>query len=166
MREVIYRRYQRAMVEKQTLPDLIIVDGGEKQMAVTNEVLDLLKCNIKVVGLKKNDKHMTNDLINSDFSIIPLDRTSNVFHYLTRMQDEVHRFTINYHRQLRSKGSITSILDNINGIGSVRKKELIKKYGSVTKMKDASVDELKEIIPEGVAIELKKFLVAREKKYD
>ena len=66
MREVIYRRYQRAMVEKQTLPDLIIVDGGEKQMAVTNEVLDLLKCNIKVVGLKKNDKHMTNDLINSD----------------------------------------------------------------------------------------------------
>lgn len=166
MREVIYRRYQRAMVEKQTLPDLIIVDGGEKQMAVTNEVLDLLKCNIKVVGLKKNDKHMTNDLINSDFSIIPLDRTSNVFHYLTRMQDEVHRFTINYHRQLRSKGSITSILDNINGIGSVRKKELIKKYGSVTKMKDASVDELKEIIPEGVAIELKKFLVAREKKED
>ena len=164
MREVIYRRYQRAMVEKQTLPDLIIVDGGEKQMAVTNEVLDLLKCNIKVVGLKKNDKHMTNDLINSDYSIIPLDRTSNVFHYLTRMQDEVHRFTINYHRQLRSKGSITSILDNINGIGSVRKKELIKKYGSVTKMKDASVDELKEIIPEGVAIELKKFLVAREKK--
>lgn len=164
MREVIYRRYQRAMVEKQTLPDLIIVDGGEKQMAVTNEVLDLLKCNIKVVGLKKNDKHMTNDLINSDFSIIPLDRTSNVFHYLTRMQDEVHRFTINYHRQLRSKGSIASILDNINGIGSVRKKELIKKYGSVTKMKDASVDELKEIIPEGVAIELKKFLVAREKK--
>ena len=164
MREVIYRRYQRAMVEKQTLPDLIIVDGGEKQMAVTNEVLDLLKCNIKVVGLKKNDKHMTNDLINSDFSIIPLDRTSNVFHYLTRMQDEVHRFTINYHRQLRSKGSITSILDNINGIGSVRKKELIKKYGSVTKMKDASVDELKEIIPEGVAIELKKFLIAREKK--
>lgn len=164
MREVIYRRYQRAMVEKQTLPDLIIVDGGEKQMAVTNEVLDLLKCNIKVVGLKKNDKHMTNDLINSDYSIISLDRTSNVFHYLTRMQDEVHRFTINYHRQLRSKGSITSILDNINGIGSVRKKELIKKYGSVTKMKDASVDELKEIIPEGVAIELKKFLVAREKK--
>ena len=80
------------------------------------------------------------------------------------MQDEVHRFTINYHRQLRSKGSITSILDNINGIGSVRKKELIKKYGSVTKMKDASVDELKEIIPEGVAIELKKFLVARDNK--
>ena len=163
MREVMYRRYQRALVEKQTLPDLIIVDGGEKQMAVTKEILDLLNCKIKIVGLKKNDKHMTNDLIDSDMSVIPLDRTSNVFHYLTRMQDEVHRFTITYHRQLRSKGSISSILDNINGIGSVRKKELIKKFGSVTKMKDASLEELTKIIPENVAIELKKFLEAREK---
>ena len=117
MREVMYRRYQRALVEKQLLPDIIIVDGGEKQMAVAMEILDLLNCNIKVIGLKKNDKHMTNDLINSDYTVIPLDKTSNVFHYLTRMQDEVHRFTINYHRQLRSKGSISSILDNINGIG-------------------------------------------------
>ena len=163
MREVMYRRYQRALVEKQTLPDLIIVDGGEKQMAVTKEILDLLNCKIKIVGLKKNDKHMTNDLIDSDMSVIPLDRTSNVFHYLTRMQDEVHRFTITYHRQLRSKGSISSILDNINGIGSVRKKELIKKFGSVTKMKDAPLEELTKIIPENVAIELKKFLEAREK---
>lgn len=162
MREVIYRRYQRAMVEKQTLPDLIIVDGGEKQMAVTKEILDLLNCPVKVVGLKKNDKHMTNDLVDSDMSVIPLDRTSNVFHYLTRMQDEVHRFTINYHRQLRSKGSIASILDNINGIGSVRKKELIKKYGSVSKMKDAPIEELSEIIPENVAIELHDYLIARE----
>ncbi len=163
MREVIYRRYQRALVEKQRLPDLIIVDGGEKQMAVTKEVLDMLNCNIRVVGLKKNDKHMTNDLVDDDYSIIPLDRTSNVFHYLTRMQDEVHRFTINYHRQLRSKGSIASILDEIEGIGNVRKKELIKKFGSVTKMKEASIEELKEIVPEGVAIELKKFLEARDK---
>ena len=162
MREVMYRRYQRALVEKQTLPDLIVVDGGEKQMAVTNEILDMLNCNIKVVGLKKNDKHMTNDLINSDYSVIPLDRTSNVFHYLTRMQDEVHRFTITYHRQLRSKGSISSILDNINGIGSVRKKELIKKFGSVSKMREASIEELSEIIPENVAVELKEYLKARE----
>ena len=162
MREVMYRRYQRALVEKQTLPDLIIVDGGEKQMAVTKEILDLLNCNIKVVGLKKNDKHMTNDLIDSNMNVIPLDRTSNVFHYLTRMQDEVHRFTINYHRQLRSKGSISSILDNINGIGSVRKKELIKKYGSITKMKEASIEELSKIIPENTAIELHDYLIARD----
>ena len=166
MREVIYRRYQRALVEKQKLPDIIIVDGGEKQMAVTKETLDLLNCKIKVVGLKKNDKHMTNDLIDDDYTVIPLDRTSNVFHYLTRMQDEVHRFTINYHRQLRSKGSIASILDEIEGIGSVRKKELIKRFGSVTKMKEASIEELKEIIPENVAIELKKFLEARDEKKD
>ena len=164
MREVMYRRYQRALVEKQNLPDLIIVDGGEKQMAVTKEILDLLNCDIKVVGLKKNDKHMTNDLIDSDYNVIELDRTSNVFHYLTRMQDEVHRFTINYHRQLRSKGSIASILDEIEGIGNVRKKELIKRFGSVTKMKEASIEELREIIPEGVAIELKKFLEARDNK--
>ena len=162
MREVIYRRYQRALVEKQTLPDLIIVDGGEKQMAVTQEILDLLNCPVKVVGLKKNDKHMTNDLINSDMSVITLDKTSNVFHYLTRMQDEVHRFTITYHRTLRSKGSISSILDNINGIGSVRKKELIKKYGSVTKMSSVSIEELSEILPENVAIELHEYLEARE----
>ncbi len=162
MREVIYRRYQRALVEKQTLPDLIIVDGGEKQMAVTQEILDLLNCPVKVVGLKKNDKHMTNDLINSDMSVITLDKTSNVFHYLTRMQDEVHRFTITYHRTLRSKGSISSILDNINGIGSVRKKELIKKYGSVTKMSSVSIEELSEILPENVAIELHDYLEARE----
>ena len=166
MREVIYRRYQRALVEKQNLPDLIIVDGGEKQMAVTKEILDLLKCPVKVVGLKKNDKHMTNDLIDTDYNVIPLDRTSNVFHYLTRMQDEVHRFTINYHRQLRSKGSIASILDEIEGIGTVRKKELIKKFGSVTKMKEASLEELTKIIPENVAIELKKFLEARDEKKD
>ena len=164
MREVIYRRYQRALVEKQNLPDVIIVDGGEKQMAVTKETLDLLNCKIKVVGLKKNDKHMTNDLIDDDYSVISLDRTSNVFHYLTRMQDEVHRFTINYHRQLRSKGSIASILDEIEGIGNVRKKELIKRFGSVTKMKEASIEELKEIIPENVAKELKKFLEARDKE--
>ena len=87
---------------------------------------------------------------------------SNVFHYLTRMQDEVHRFTINYHRTLRSKGSISSLLDNVEGIGSVRKKTLIKKYGSVNKIREASIEELSEIIPNNVAIELKKFLEAKD----
>ena len=114
--------------------------------------------NIKVIGLKKNDKHRTNDLIDSDLSVIELDRTSNVFHFLTRMQDEVHRFTINYHRQLRSKGSIGSILDDIDGIGPTRKKALIKKFGSVLKMQNASIEELIEIIPQDVAENLKKYL--------
>ena len=87
---------------------------------------------------------------------------SDVFHYLTRIQDEVHRYTITYHKTLRDKGSIGSILDNINGIGNIRKKELIKKYGSVKKIKEASIHELSQIIPENVAINLKEYLESRD----
>ncbi len=163
MKEVVYRRYQRALVEKSELPDLIVADGGINQINAIKDVLDLLNLNIKVVGLRKNDKHRTNDLIDGDnYSIIELDKDSNVFHYLTRMQDEVHRFAITYHRQIRSKGSISSVLDEIEGIGKSRKKELIKKYGSINKMKEASIEELKEILPETIAINLKKFLEARD----
>lgn len=164
MKEILYRRYQRAMVDKTDLPDLIIVDGGENQIRAAKEVLDMLKLNIMVVGLKKNDKHRTNDLISSDLSVINIDRMSNVFHYLTRMQDEVHRFTINYHRTLRSKGSISSVLDDIEGIGPARKKQLIKKFGSVTKMKDATITELEEILPTKVAEELKEYLDSKYRK--
>lgn len=162
MKEIIYRRYQRAMVEKTMMPDLIIVDGGENQIRAAMEVLGLLHLKIKVVGLKKNDHHRTNDLLDTDLSVIELDRTSNVFHYLTRMQDEVHRFTINYHRTLRSKGSISSVLDEIEGIGAVRKKALIKKFGSVNKMKNASLEELEEILPEQVALNLHEFLIQKD----
>ena len=158
---IIYR-YQRALVERQVLPDLIIVDGGENQIRAAQEIINMLHANIKVVGLKKNDKHRTNDLIDSDLSVITLDRMSNVFHYLTRMQDEVHRFTINYHRQIRSKGSISSVLDDIEGIGTSRKKALIKKFGSISKMRNASIEELSEILPEKVAGELKKYLEEKE----
>ncbi len=158
MKEIIFRRYSRAINENMTLPDLIIVDGGENQIRAAQDVLNSLKANIRVVGLKKNDKHRTNDLIDSDLSTIEMDRTSNVFHYLTRMQDEVHRFTINYHRTLRSKGSIGSILDDIEGIGNKRKKELIKRFGSVKNMMNATNSELEEILPSNVAVELKKYL--------
>lgn len=162
MKEIIYRRYQRALVDKTNLPDLIIVDGGENQIRAAQEILELLHLDIKVVGLKKNDKHRTNDLISSDLSVINIDRMSNVFHYLTRMQDEVHRFTITYHRTLRSKGSISSILDDIEGIGPSRKKALIKKFGSVTKMRNAEMEELCEILPQNVAEELKAYLEEKE----
>ncbi len=164
MKEIIYRRYQRALVDRTNLPDLIIVDGGENQIRAAQEVLSLLHLNIMVVGLKKNDKHRTNDLIFSDLSVINIDRMSSVFHYLTRMQDEVHRFTITYHRQLRSKGSISSILDDIEGIGSARKKALIKKFGSVLKMQSASLEELESILPHDVAFNLKKYLTERNEK--
>ena len=161
MKEILYRRYQKALVERQVLPDLIIVDGGENQIRAALDILDMLRLNIKVVGLKKNDKHRTNDLIDSNLLPIEIDRSSNVFHYLTRMQDEVHRFTINYHRQIRSKGSISSVLDEIEGIGKERKKSLIKKFGSLKKIEEASLEELVEIIPEKVANELIKFLKER-----
>ena len=94
--------------------------------------------------------------------IIPIPHSSDVFHYLTRIQDEVHRYTITYHKTLRDKGSIASILDNIEGIGKQRKRELIKKYGSIKKMKEASIAELSEIIPENVAINLHKYLEERD----
>ncbi len=163
MKEILYRRYQRMLVEKSTKPDVIIVDGGENQIRAALDILEMLHLDIRVIGLKKNDKHRTNDLIDSDLSIIPLDRMSNVFHFLTRMQDEVHRFTINYHRSLRSKGSISSVLDNIEGIGPSRKKALIKKFGSVLRMSEAPLSELEEILPTKVAEELQLYLIERNK---
>ena len=162
MREVIYRRYYRCMVEKSEMPDLILVDGGINQINACKSVLDKLHLQIKVCGLRKDDHHRTNELIDGDtLQIIEIPRMSDVFHYLTRIQDEVHRYTINYHKQIRSKGSISSVLDNVDGIGSIRKKELIKKYGSIKKMNEASVLELSEIVPENVAKNLKKYLESR-----
>lgn len=164
MKEVVYRRYQRALVEHTELPDLIIVDGGINQINAVKDTLKELNLIIKVAGLKKNDKHMTNDLIDGDtYNVIQIDKDSNVFHYLTRMQDEVHRFAISYHRQIRSKWSISSVLDEIEGIGNVRKKELIKKYGSINKIMEASIEELSKTIPLNVAENLKKYLEERKK---
>ena len=163
MREVIYRRYQRALVERTELPNLIIVDGGVGQIHACKEVLEALNLPIKVCGLKKNDKHRTNDLVDEDtLELINIQKDSNVFHYLTRMQDEVHRYTITYHRTVRSKGSISSVLDNIPGIGAKRKKELIKTFGSVTKMENASLEELSKILPKEVAISLQDYLKSRK----
>ncbi len=159
MREVIYRRYYRALIENTEMPDLILVDGGENQINACKSILDDLHLNIKVCGLKKDNHHRTNELIDGDtLSIIDINKSSDIFHYLTRIQDEVHRFTITYHKTLRDKGSIASILDNIEGIGPARKKTLIKKYGSVKKMSEATLEDLVSIIPENVAKELQKYL--------
>lgn len=159
MKEVIYRRYFRVLTEDQVKPDLIIVDGGNNQINACKSVLEDLNLNIKVIGVKKDNHHSPDAIVDGDtYEIINIDKRSNVFRLLSRIDEEVHRFTINYHKEIRSKGSISSVLDNINGLGEVRKKKLIKKYGSVTKIKEASVEELKEIIPENVAIELHAFL--------
>ena len=157
MREVIYRRYFRVLKDNLVKPDLIIVDGGMGQMNVAKEVLDSLGMNINLVGLKKDDKHSTNALVTFDGEI-SIEKRSNLFHYLERMQDEVHNFTINYHKQIRSKGLYASILDDIPGIGTERKKELLKKYKTVDNMRKQSVEELSSILPHKVAIELKDIL--------
>ena len=159
MREVMYRRYFRVLKDNLDRPDLIIVDGAKGQMNIAREVLESLNLNIPVVGLKKDDRHATNKLLaNEPIIEIDIDKNSNLFHYLERMQDEVHNFTINYHKQLRSKGSLESILSNIEGIGDKRRLALMKKYRSVIKMKEASQEELKEMLPDKVAIELYNFL--------
>ena len=163
MREVIYRRYFRVLKDGLIKPDLIIVDGGQGQINVANQVVRSLGFNIPVVGLKKDDRHATNMLLteNVEFNI---DRKSNLFYFLERMQDEVHEFTINYHKKIRSKGSLSSILDEIPKIGDKRKKILLKKYGTITKMSNASLDELEELLPSSVALELYNYLSEYSKK--
>ena len=158
MREVIYRRYYRLLVEKKALPDLILVDGGINQISAALEIINSLNINIPVYGLKKNDKHLTDNLINDENQVIPITKNSNVFYYLTNIQDEVHRYTINFHRQIRSKGSIDSVLDKIPGIGSSRRKLLIKQFGSIAKIKSCSLEELYQYLPKKIANNLKTFL--------
>ena len=157
MKEVVYRRDFRVLMDGLTKPDLIIVDGGIGQMNVAKEVLDSLNLKINLVGLKKDDKHSTNALVTFDREI-PIEKRSNLFHYLERMQDEVHNFTISYHRQIRSKGLYASILDNVDGIGSKRKEALLKKYKTVNKLREVSLEELSEVVPMEVAINIKKIL--------
>ena len=164
MKEVIYRRYFRVLKDKLVIPDLIIVDGGNNQINACKEILESLNLNIKIIGVKKDDHHSPESIVDGDtYEIIKIDKSSNVFRLLSRIDEEVHRFTINYHKEIRSKGSISSVLDNINGLGDKRKKMLIKKYGSVTKMKEATTYELSEIIPLKVAEELHEYLESMEK---
>lgn len=159
MREVIYRRYFRVLKDNLERPDLIIVDGGIGQINVAREVISSLGLNIAVAGLKKDDKHSTNMLLGLDpLQEIKVDKRSDLFLLLTKMQNEVHNFTISYHRNIRSKGALSSILDNIDGIGEVRKNKLLKKYKTVDKMKEASLEELEEILPKDIAVSFKDFL--------
>jgi len=159
MREVIYRRYFRVLKDNLERPDLIIVDGGIGQINVARDIINSLCLNIPVVGLKKDDKHTTDALLAFDpIEEVKIDKRSNLFYMLERMQDEVHEFTINYHKQIRSKGSLASILDSVDGIGEKRRKELLKKYKTINKIKETSIEELEEILPKNVAINLLEFL--------
>ena len=159
MREVIYRRYFRVLKDNLERPDLILVDGGLGQINIAREVISELGLNIPVAGLKKDDKHSTNTLLGGyPVREIEIKKDSYLFLLLTRMQDEVHRYTISYHKDIRSKGALSSILDNIDGIGEVRKKKILKKYHTIDKMKDATISELSEIMPENIAIYFHEYL--------
>ena len=159
MKEVIYRRYFRVLKDNLQKPDLIIVDGGVGKIHIAREILETVNVNIMVVGLKKDDKHTTSKLLAFDPIIeIDIDKNSDLFHYLERMQDEVHNYTINYHKQLRSKGSLESVLSNISGIGEKRRIMLLKKYKSINKLKELSIEELEKSLPSEVAINLYNYL--------
>lgn len=159
MKEVIYRRYFRVLSDNLEKPDLIIVDGANNQINACKSILESLNLKIKVIGVKKDNHHSPTAIVDGDtYEIINIDKRSNVFRLLSRIDEESHRFVITYHREIRSKGSISSVLDNISGLGEKRKKALIKKYGSVTKMKEASLKELSELIPENIAKNLLEYL--------
>lgn len=164
MKEVIYRRYFKVLKENLEMPDLIIVDGGIGQINVAREVISSLGLKIEVCGLKKDDTHSTNMLLGKDpLEKIKIDKQSDLFLLLTKMQDEVHNFTISYHKNIRSKGALSSVLDNIEGIGEVRKNKLLKKYKTISKMKEAPLEELEEILPKDIAVSFKDFLQEYDK---
>lgn len=154
MREVIYRRYYRVLMENLTPPDMIIVDGGLGQIHAAKEVIDALGMSIPVYGLAKDDKHSTAMLLDTEGHPISIHPKSELFFLLTRMQDEVHRYAISFHKNVRSKSLFASTLDQIEGIGPKRKQQLLHHFKSVKRMKEASLEQLKEVLPDKVAQEL------------
>lgn len=154
MKEVIYRRYYRLLMEQKEMADLIIVDGGLGQIKVAKEVINSLNISVHICGLSKDDKHSTAMLLDENGNQVPIDTKSPLFFLLTRMQDEVHRYAISFHRQVRSKSLFSSILDEVEGIGEARKKKLLNHFKSVKKMKEASLEELEAVIPKNTAAKL------------
>ena len=158
MKDVIYRRYYRLLMERGNMPDMVIVDGGLGQIHAAKEIIDSLNLPIVICGLAKDDKHSTAMLLDSSGQQIPIDSKSNLFFLLTRMQDEVHRYAITFHKNTRNKSMVSSLLDNVEGIGEKRKKMLLKHFKSLKKMKEATIEELQEVLPIKVAEDLYKVL--------
>ena len=147
MREVVYRKYARALKEETPLPDLIITDGGKGQMGIVKEVMDELQLDIPIAGLAKDDKHRTNELLYGfPPQTVGIKQESALFHLLTRIQDEVHHFAITFHREKRSKHQISSELDSIKGIGTKTKQTLLKHFKSVKRIKEAELEALNEVV--------------------
>lgn len=158
MKEVVYRRYYRVLMENLTKPDVIVVDGGKTQVKVVKEIIDSLNLDIAIIGLAKDNKHRTSSIINSNMEEVQIDKKSNLFLFLTMIQDEVHNYAISYHRSIKTKGTLSSVLDIIPGIGDKRRKELLKKFGSLKKLKNASIEELTKIVPIDVAEKIQEYL--------
>lgn len=151
MKEVLYRRYYRKLMEHSEMSDLLIVDGGWQQIEAAKEVFEMLDIHVKIVGLVKDDHHRTSHLLDENGQVMEIQKDSPLFFFLTAIQDEVHRYAITYHRKLRSKAMNKSILDDIEGIGEVRKKQIWKKYKTIKNLRQATLDDLKEILPTSVA---------------
>lgn len=158
MKEVLYRRYYKVLMENLEKPDLIVMDGGKLQISVAKEIVDSLGLNIPIIGLVKDKTHKTSYIMNDRYEIINVSKDSNLFLFLTRIQEEVHRYAITYHRNIKSKGMLSSVLDVVPGIGEVRRKELLKKFGSLKKLKEASIEELSKVVSKDVAENLVTYL--------
>lgn len=139
-------------------PDLIVMDGGEDQIKVCKEIIDSLNLNIRIVGLVKDDHHRTNHLLDENNNLIDIPNRSDLFLYLSKIQEEVHRFAITYHRDIKSKGALVSVLDMVPGIGEKRRKKLLKEFGSLKKLKEASIEDLSKIVSSEVAKNLSEYL--------
>lgn len=151
MREVLYRRYFRLLKEGAALPDLLVVDGGYQQVEAAKEIREQLDLDLTICGLVKDEHHNTSNLMDDQGMIIPIEKEGPLFFLLAQMQDEVHRFAISYHRRLRKKAMTRSILDEVEGLGEVRKKAIWKKFGSLKNLRAASVEEIRTVVPEKVA---------------
>lgn len=158
MKEVIYRRYFKTLMEESYKPDLIVMDGGQLQISVCKEIIDSLGLDIPIIGLAKDKNHRTSYIMNDKYEVLDVPKDSKLFLFLTRIQEEVHRYAISYHRTIKAKGALSSILDVVPGIGEVRKKELLKKFGSLKRMKEASIKELAEVVGHDVGEKLAEYL--------
>jgi excinuclease ABC subunit C len=147
MREVIRRRYARVLKEKLPLPDLIVIDGGKGQLSAALDVLENeFDLDIPVCGLKKDDRHKTSQLYFKDEEEpVQIDRHSQAFYLLERIQEEVHRFAITFHRQTRTKTGLSSLLDEVPGVGPERRKRLLKHFGSLAAIANADIEEFKAV---------------------
>ena len=154
MKEMLYRRYFRVLKDDLERPDLLIVDGARIQIDIAKEILSSLNMDITIAGLGKDEHHNTSYLMNADYEIIDIRKDSNLFFFLSHVQDEVHRFAITYHKKLRKKAMYKSVLDDVKGLGPKSRMKLLRKYKTIAKIRELSLEELKSVLSSKTAEEL------------